>query len=73
MRSILAYSNDVEDNAYNMSEIEAIDSEIREALRIDEVEEEEEDDIYAATDLTVVFQSMMIQKQMEMAFIGNQL
>ena len=61
-----AYSNDEEDNAYNMSEIEAIDSEIREALRIDEVEEEEEDDIYAATDLTVVWNTrdgQMIPKE----------
>ena len=68
-----AYSNDEEDNAYNMSEIEAIDSEIREALRIDEVEEEEEDDIYAATDLTVVWNTrdgQMIPKEAVSVEIG---
>ena len=68
-----AYSNDEEDNAYNMSEIEAIDSEIRESLRIDEVEEEEEDDIYAATDLTVVWNTrdgQMIPKEAVSIEIG---
>ena len=48
-------SNEEADNACYMPEIEAINKELIEALRIDEVEEEEEDDIYAATDLTVVW------------------
>lgn len=63
------YSNEEADNACYMPEIEAINKELIEALRIDEVEEEEEveeDDIYAATDLTVVWNTrdgQMIPKE----------
>ena len=66
-------SNEEADNACYMPEIEAINKELIEALRIDEVEEEEEDDIYAATDLTVVWNTrdgQMIPKEAVSVEIG---